>query len=106
MLSIPMLFALCLPLALSAQFVTPYSPLANLRNWAIKGKALPFVLGDESGISALFGTEYGFAKNQSIGIDGFMELTSRTDDNSVDTAGITHSMARYYHGRERALFLN
>lgn len=106
MLSISLLLLCSLPLVLSAQFTTPYDPRGNGRNWSIKGKALPFVLGDKGGISALLGAEYGFAKNQSIGIDGFIELTSKSDNNSTDTAGVMHDVARYYHGRERALFLN
>lgn len=106
MLPFLLLLVFCLPLALSAQFVTPYDPTGTARFWAIKGKVLPFVLGDESGVSALLGLEYGFAKNQSIGIDAFAEFTTRTDDNAPDTAGVTHAIARYYHGRERALFLN
>jgi hypothetical protein len=100
------LFACCLPLAVSAQFATPFDPLGNFRNWAIKGKALPFILGDESGISALFGVEYGFAKNQSIGVDGFVEFISKADENGIDTAGIMHSVSPYYHSGEKALFLN
>jgi hypothetical protein len=106
MLPISLLFFCCFPLALCAQFTTPYDPGGRFRNWGVKGKALPFVLGDEGGISALLGVEYGFAKNQSIGIDGFIELTSKSDNNSTDTAGVMHDVARYYHSTERALFLN
>lgn len=101
-----LLIAWCFPLALAAQFSTPYDPQGNFRNWSIKGKALPFVLGDEGGISALLGLEYGFARNQSIGIDGFLELISKSDNNEVDTAGVTHDVATYYRSREKALFLN
>jgi len=68
------MLACCFPVVLSAQFVTPYDPVAHLRNWSIKGKLLPFILGDESGISALLGGEYGSCKNQSIGIDGFFAI--------------------------------
>ena len=106
MLPLVLLITLGLPLALSAQFTTPYDPRSNVRNWSIRGKALPFVLGDQSGISFLLGGEYGFAKNQSIGIDGFIELASKSDNNSTDTAGVMHDVARYYHSTERALFLN
>jgi len=101
-----LLVVCCFPLLLSAQFATPYDPQGNFRNWSIKGKALPFVLGDESGISALLGVEYGFARNQSIGVDGFIESISKSDDNEVDTAGVSHDVATYYRSREKALFLN
>lgn len=106
MLPIYLLLLFCFPLAVTAQFTTPYNGRGYGRNWSIKGKALPFVLGDEGGISALLGAEYGFARNQSIGIDGFIELTDKSDNNSTDTAGIMHDIARYYHSTERALFLN
>lgn len=93
-------------MALSAQFITGYDPLGHSRNWSIKGKVLPFVLGDESGISALAGIEYGFSKNQSVGIDGFFESTSKSDENSIDTAGVMHPVSQYYHGTEKAVFFN
>ncbi|MBS1606291.1 MAG: hypothetical protein JST42_26770 [Bacteroidetes bacterium] len=106
MLQTLLLILCCLPMALTAQFATPYDPHGNFRNWSVKGKALPFVLGDEGGISALLGVEYGFARNQSIGVDGFLEFISKSDNNGVDTAGVTHDVATYYRSREKALFLN
>jgi hypothetical protein len=106
MLPIMLFISVCLPLALSAQFTTPYDPQGPVRNWSIKGKVLPFVLGDQGGISFLLGGEYGFTRNQSLGIDGFVEFISKSDNNSTDTAGVMHDVARYYHSTERALFLN
>jgi hypothetical protein len=49
---------------------TPYDPRANYRTWSIKGKVLPYPsLGNAGGVTVLLGLEYGFAKNQSIGVD-------------------------------------
>src|SRR5262249_35762341 len=52
------------------------------------------------------GVEYGFARNQSIGVDGFIEAISKSDNNEVDTSGVSHDVATYYRSREKAIFLN
>ena len=118
--SLPPLLIFLLPLSLAAQrrgadtpdssagrtWLTPYDPHANYRTWSLKGKVLPFFLGDFGGISGLFGVEYGIGKNQSIGIDGFLELQENSDDGVQDTAGVTHKVGNYWHSSERAVFLN
>jgi hypothetical protein len=86
--------------------LTPYDPQADYRTWSIKGKVLPFFLGNGGGLSALFGAEYGIATNQSIGIDGFFEYQENSDDNVQDTAGAEHSVGNYWHSSERAVFIN
>jgi hypothetical protein len=40
------------------------------------------------GISFFLGFEYGFAKNQSIGIDGFASFEEASNDMAKDTAFI------------------
>jgi hypothetical protein len=85
---------------------TPYDPKADYRTWSIKGKALPYFLGNGGGISALLGVEYGFAKNQSIGVDVFADWSEDSDDNVADTAGVQHAFGNFYNGFEKAIFIN
>ena len=103
------LLILLLPLSLAAQHrglnspdstaggtpLTPYDPHAHYRTWSLKGKVLPFFLGDFGGISGLFGVEYGITKNQSIGVDGFLELQENSDDGVQDTAGVQHTVGNW-----------
>ena len=104
---LPLLIFLALAWPARAQdFQTPYNPKGNYHTWSIKGKVLPFLLGNGGGISGLLGIEYGFAKNQSIGIDGFIELQEDSDDNVYDTAGVKQDIGDYYFSKERAVFLN
>ena len=42
--------------------------------WVIKGIMLPYFIGNYAGIAFSLGGEYWFLKNQSIGIDGFINL--------------------------------
>jgi hypothetical protein len=103
-----------LPLAARSQEVssnsldrmTPYDPKADYRTWSIKGKILPWPLGNGGGISGLLGVEYGFTKNQSIGIDGYAEYEENSDDMVQDTSGVTHAEGNEWHSWERAIFLN
>lgn len=111
---------ICAPLVLQAQMTslhtgdtavaikrpTPYNSKAPYRTWSIKGKVLPFFLGNGGGLSGLLGVEYGFAKNQSIGIDGFAEYQENSDDMVADTSGVQHAIGDYWHSWERAVFLN
>jgi hypothetical protein len=92
-------------LSLAAQLQTPYDPKADYRTWSVKGKALPYILGNGGGISAMLGVEYGFAKNQSIGVDVFADWSESSDDNVADTAGVQHAFGNFYNGFEKALFL-
>jgi hypothetical protein len=87
-------------------FPTPYNPGGDYHTCSIKGKVLPFILGNGGGFSTMLGLEYGFAKNQSIGVDAFFEYTGSSDDNVADTAGVVHDFGAYYTGLEKALFLN
>jgi hypothetical protein len=86
--------------------LTPYNPKGNFRTWSLKGKVLPFILGNGGGISGLFGIEYGITKNQSIGVDGFLEYQENSNDMAQDTSGVTHQIGDYWNSVERAVFLN
>ncbi len=85
---------------------TPYDPAGAHRTWSIKGKVLPFIVGNEAGASGLLGLEYGLTKNQSIGIDAFAEYQESAHDNVSDTAGVQHATGEYWHSWEKAIFLN
>jgi len=77
---LPLSMAVLLPLSLAAQrrgrdfpdssangtWLTPYDPHANYHTWSLKGKVLPFELGDFGGLSALFGVEYGIGINWPV----------------------------------------
>ena len=74
--------------------------------WVIKGITLPYFLGNNAGIAFSLGGEYWFLKNQSIGIDGFINLAEGSREDIADTAGIVHDVGGYYHTTEKAIFLN
>ena len=58
--------------------VTPFNNRYNFQTYGIKGRVLPYILGNGKGVSSLLGFEWGFAKNNSIGLDflynGFHDL--------------------------------
>lgn len=87
-------------------WLTPYDPHANYHTWSLKGKVLPFLIGNAGGFSTLLGVEYGIGKHQSIGVDAFFEYQENSDDNVGDTAGVQHTVGNYWHSSERAVFLN
>jgi hypothetical protein len=84
---------------------TPYNPAADTRTFSIKGKALPWLLGNGGGISFYLGLEYAIAKNQSIGIDAYTEFEQNSDDMVQDTSGTTHQIGDYWNSTEKAIFL-
>src|SRR5580704_8806540 len=110
----------CMSLTLTAQqqvpvadstsqdlFKTPYDPKAGFRTWSTKGKVLPYpIFGNGAGISVLLGLEYGFTKNQSIGVDVFSDWSENSNDHATDTAGVQHAYGDNYTGGEQAIFLN
>ena len=61
---------------------------------------------NRDGVSGLFGVEYGITKNQSIGVDGFLEYRENSNDMAQDTAGVTHQIGDYWNSVKRAVFLN
>ncbi|MCC6372672.1 MAG: hypothetical protein IT236_16835 [Bacteroidia bacterium] len=85
---------------------TPFNQQNNWKNWAIKGKVLPEIFLVGSGITGSIGFEWGFAKNQSIGIDYVYHKYS------FDGADVYDSLSDQYISEPRqritdeALFLN
>ena len=72
-------FIICLLLAgLCAEaqdrppYQTPFNPKADYNTLVLKGKILPLVFGDGGGINLFLGSEYGFCKNHSIGVDLYL----------------------------------
>jgi hypothetical protein len=61
---------------------SPYNPKDNCHTWGIKGKILPmFAIGNGALLNTLIGFEYGFKKNQSIGLDAYyLGMVVRDDD--------------------------
>jgi hypothetical protein len=78
---------------------TSYNPKGNYQTWAIKGKLFPFIIAIGNGnlYHGLFGIEYGFLKNQSLGIDAYFLTMMNQDDDY--TKGMMHQ-------RNTAMFAN
>jgi hypothetical protein len=85
---------------------TPYDPKGDFHTWSLKGKVLAYPFGNGGGISYLLGVEYGFLKNQSIGIDGFVYHEWDVEDQATDTTGVGTQNGRDWSSWERALMLN
>ncbi len=87
--------------------ITPFNKNAPFNNYVIKFKVLPWISTPSgSGINPSLGFEYGFSKNQSIGINLYYNQYSFATDEVYDT--IT---SQYYSGprvsnRDKAIFLN
>src|SRR5579864_510937 len=95
------------PVKMRAQDTSsPYNPRGNYQTWSVKGKVLPFLIGNGGGVSGFLGTEYGFLKNQSIGIDGYLLLQEGSDDNITDTAGVKHDVGNYFSSVEKAVLVD
>lgn len=81
--SILFLLSLCLLSATPGDTVknnvelTPFNNRYDYRTAGIKVRVLPFIIGNGMGVSALAGGEWGFLKNNSIGLDflynGFLD---------------------------------
>jgi hypothetical protein len=87
-------------------FITPFDPKGNYQTYAIKGAILPFTIGNGAGVSSVVGVEYGFLKRHSIGIDGNYIYSYDTDDETKDTAGITHKEGNKSTSKEKGIFLS
>jgi hypothetical protein len=84
---------------------TPYNPKGNYRNWGLKGKILPVFLGNGGGFSFQLGSEYGFTKNQSFGVDAMYFYFNDHREKPVDTAGIIRAGGDKSYSNQKALFL-
>jgi hypothetical protein len=117
------LFLFCLAFAFSAQagisgnahsrdslnqdsIHRPYNAWGHYETWGIKGKILPFLVGNSGGINALIGFEYGFCKNHSIGIDLYFLAMESSNDMVFDTAGVRHDVGNDQYTIDKALFIN
>jgi hypothetical protein len=104
LLNFALLFA---PAKMRAQAIeSPYNPKGNYQTWNVKGKVLPFLIGNGGGVSGFLGAEYGFLKNQSIGVDGYLLLQEDSDDHADDTAGVEHATGKYFSSAESAVLVD
>lgn len=117
--AIPVLFSFFFTLAVSAQqqalpvsdslkksvLPSPYNPEGNYETWGLKGKVLPFAMGGGGGVNALIGAEYGFCKNQSIGIDAYL-LTMGNHHDVFDPKLKEYVSTPAAGTNDKALFLN
>ncbi len=112
----PCLFILCLFTVncLSAQtdttkeeiIRTPYNPAASYQAFGIKAHVIPLPIGNQGTLANLLGFDWGFHRNQSIGIDAVFNYTEGSHDDVYDTSGVHHDVGAYYHTTELALLLN
>ncbi|MBS1637341.1 MAG: tetratricopeptide repeat protein [Bacteroidetes bacterium] len=86
-------------------YTTPFDPASAYRNWAVKGKAMPYVLGNGGGINALLGVEYGLGKHHSLGIDAYL-LSGGSPGEEYDTLKKETIVTPASGSTDRALFLN
>ena len=88
------------------EFNTPFNKEAYSGNWAIKGKVLPFVLGNDGGLNGLLGFEFGIFKRHSLGIDGYFLREGGSHDMVTDTAGNYFEVGNYHRTVDLAVFIN
>lgn len=85
---------------------TPFYKANSYNNWAIKGKIFPFVFGNDGGFNILAGTEFGFCRNHTLGMDAYFLREGGSHDEVQDTAGVKHDVGDSHHRNEGALFFN
>jgi hypothetical protein len=85
--------------------LTPYDPIGNYETWAVKGKILPYAMGGGGGVNALLGLEFGFCKNQSLGIDAYL-LTMGNHHDVFDPSKQEYVSTPAAGTNDKALFLN
>jgi hypothetical protein len=90
----------------SSGFMTPFDPQGDRETWGIKGKAIPFPVGNGYVLTTLLGVEYGFWKRHSIGMDGSWAYIADQRDGVTDTAGVYHDIGNESRSIERAIYLN
>lgn len=84
-------------------FETPFNPKVNKNAFVIKGKALPYLMGNGLGINNSLGVEVGFFKNNSIALEGFYNYYYDMEDNVKDRQGAEHEKGNLSDLNERAL---
>ena len=87
--------------------LTPFNKKSTFNNFAIKFKILPWIsLPSGSGINPSLGYEYGFSKNQSIGIDLYYNQYSFSSGDSYDSTKNQYVGRPRVSNRDKAIFLN
>lgn len=82
----------------------PYAPRAPYATWGIKGKILPWLLGNGSGTNILLGVEHSIFKNHSLGLDLFFIGQENTHDGDPNKVPVIPATG--FYGLNRALFVN
>lgn len=85
---------------------TPFNKNSKNKNWAIKGKVLPFPIGNDLGINGLLGVEFAFLKNHTIGVDAYCLYLFGSHDKVKDTAGVEHEVGSFHKSFDKAIFMN
>ena len=98
-----LLLITCNVFAQSNSLDTPFNSKVDKNAFVIKGKVLPYLMGNGSGINNSLGFEIGFFKNNSIALEGFYNYFSDKDDNVIDRQGVKHETGNSTNLHERAL---
>jgi hypothetical protein len=85
---------------------TPFDRYVPWNTCAVRGKVLPWLLGNDGGYNALLGFEFGFLRNQSLGVDGSYTISGGSHDDVTDTAGVHHDVGAHHAIRDKSLYLN
>lgn len=86
---------------------TPFNGHHNKRpTWAIKGMLFPYFVGNNIGMAGTIGVEYEFLKNQSIGVDLFLDGSFGSHENAKDTAGVVHEVGNSRRSGASAIFIS
>ncbi len=92
--------------SLNIKSLSPYNSKGVYQTWSIRGKILPYPLGNSGGINFTAGIEFGFCKNHSISIDGIFDLLSGIDDHLTDTSGVYHDAVKIEKDRYKGIFIS
>lgn len=87
--------------------LTPFNKSSPFNNYAIKFKVLPWISTPSgSGINPSLGFEYGFSKNQSLGIDLYYNQYSFATEEVYDSITSQYNSGPRVSNRDKAIFLN
>ncbi len=84
-------------------FETPFNSKVNKNAFVIKGKVLPYLMGNGLGINNSLGFEIGFLKTNSIGLEGFYNYYYDQEDKVTDRQGVFHETGNLTDLQEKAL---
>jgi hypothetical protein len=86
-------------------FTTPFIPNGKYQSVDVKWGLIPLLLGNGVSVIGWGGVEYGFARNQSIGLDFFFNIGNDNRDQYDDTNN-PNLPALNYQGLDRSLSLS